>query len=163
MFNGEQTSVYEIVTADDLADYMFGGSAVLTLKSPSGKHRVYKIYGPRNDDFPEGTYFIDAQTSSGNWMYVGMIDPEKGFRRTTHSRYSRDHEIFKGALYLYEMSIGKYSDTPMTVFHNGVCSVCGRRLTHPDSLLRGMGPKCRRKSRAQKRQLRLQTLGRDIQ
>lgn len=146
MYKTYPESSYELIGPQAIYEYIKGGKGIVSLKSPTGVHRTYAFNKPRHDPFPEGTLFIYAQTSSSVWLYVGMYDPDKGFRITRQSNYDKDHEIAKGAEYIVKMMEGRITSTPMQLFHAGMCSVCGRRLTKPESILIGMGPKCRKKS-----------------
>lgn len=138
-------SSYELRGADNIRNYLLGGKGVVTLQSPSGIHRTYAFNRPRyQEQFDEGTMFIYAQVSSGVWNYVGMLTPEHIFRVTRNSRYELDHPITKGAAYIVKMMNGRITDTPMILYHCGVCSICGRKLTDPKSIAIGMGPKCRK-------------------
>lgn len=148
MFHIYKDSACEMKDPEVIRRYLLGGKGVVTLASPTGKYRTYGFRYPRNKNtFDGGTMFIYAQVSSGKWIYVGMLTPDRDFRLTFNSHYDSDHEISKGALYLVKIMNGVIKDTPMSVYHCGVCSVCGRKLTTPKSILEGIGPKCKKKCR----------------
>lgn len=141
---------YQLKGAENIRTYLYGGHAEVTLQSPSGVHRTYLFKKPRNpESFKPTTLFVYVVTSSGTYNYVGMIEQGSNphihhFYKTWNSKYSRSHPIFKGAKYIVSMMSGVVTETPMKLYHSGVCSVCGRKLTNPKSLYNGMGPRCRR-------------------
>lgn len=137
---------YRLEGCKAISDYIHGGNGIVTLKSPSGKHRTYQYrYPQEKDKFEDGTMFVYALCGYSEWQYVGMVRYDR-FRLTHASRFSADHEITKGADYLTKMMTNPIlAAGPMVVYHEGVCCVCGRPLTTPRSIRRGIGPKCRRK------------------
>lgn len=132
---------------EQLRRYIYGGKGVITLLSPSGVHHTYYYKKPRNEDeFPDDVIFVYAVHDRCKLFYVGMI--ESGiFRLTRWSRFNSDTDIVKGAKFV--MKLLQYpnyiNETRMIVQHEGMCSVCGRKLTNPKSLMSGIGPRCARK------------------
>lgn len=130
-----------------LENYVKGGRGIVTLHNPkSGNHRSYEFRRPNNpEDFLDDTLFVYVLTSDNIWLYVGMYSwRTKYFRLTRASRFSYKHEIVKGIIYLIKMIRGEKPNTIMQVWHEGVCSVCGRKLTTPKSVMWGIGPRCRK-------------------
>lgn len=132
---------------ETIRNYILGGRGVVTLKSPSGVHHTYAFHRPRNaSEFPEDVLFVYALHDRSKLFYVGMI--ENGvFRLTRHSRFLPDTPIVKGAYYIMRMA-RQDIDTPMELYHEGMCSVCGRPLTNPKSIKSGVGPKCKNRIRS---------------
>ena len=127
-----------------ISKYILGGSGMLTLESPTGKHHTYFFKKPREiNTFPEDTVFVYALHEKTKLFYVGMI--ERGRFRLTHcSRFLNDTEIVRGARFIEKMSHKKF-DTPMKLYHEGMCCRCGRKLTNPDSIKEGIGKRCKHK------------------
>lgn len=126
-------------------NYIHGAHGALTLKSPSGKHHTYTFhppYGSENKRFYSDV-FVYCVTQANHEACVGVIN-SRGFWHIKTSKFSASSEVFKGANYLYQMACKDF-DTPMEVYHEGICGCCGRKLTHPDSIERGVGPSCFRK------------------
>ena len=130
-----------LVGKEAIRRYILGGKGVVTLKSPSGVHHTYSFRFPREPEkFPEDTYFVYVMNSETDWDYIGML--QRGSLRTTcMSRYAHSNPLFKGAAYIVKMMTSDM-DTPMMLYHEGVCSICGKRLTNPKSLEIGIGPVC---------------------
>lgn len=133
-----------LTSAEDIRNYILGGNGVVTLKSPTGVHHTYAFRRPRNtEEFPDDILFVYAVHEGKTLFYVGMIEDGK-FRLTRASRFLHDTPIVKGARYIMRMSQDSTFGPPMELYHEGMCSRCGRPLTNPKSILTGFGPKCRR-------------------
>ena len=145
MYKMYPESSYELKEIQDIKNYILGGKGIITLSSPTGKHHTYSFNKPRNEGFPEGTIFVYCNTQDRIWLYVGMIDKDFKFRLTRASTWGNNCEIVKGIRYLMKILSRELSETPMKIYHCGSCAVCGRRLTDPKSIIRGIGPKCRNK------------------
>lgn len=130
-----------------LNQYIMGGRAVVTLESPEGKKHTYVYAFPRNSEsFPPDVRFVYALHGGVKEFYIGMIEMGR-FRLTRNSRFLPDTEIVKGAKYIENLRTSQtfLSKSPMKIYHEGICSRCGRKLVDPKSIERGFGPKCRRK------------------
>lgn len=133
------------LTGNAIRDYIYGGRGVVTLKSPTGVHHTYMFNKPRNEDiFPSDVLFVYAVHDGHKLFYVGMVEDDY-FRLTRHSRFDNHTEIVKGARYIMKMMHYPNMETPMELYHQGICAVCGRPLTNPKSIERGMGPACRKR------------------
>ena len=126
-------------------NYILGGKGVVTLLSPSGVHHTYGIWKPRKDPFPDDVLFMYVR-NSGRWKYLGMLEGTK-FRNTSASRFSYTTPEYKGAKYMMNMvtSDNIFNTTKMELYHDGVCSICGKRLAAPRCIITGIGPKCLKK------------------
>ena len=147
MFQTYPESSYQLEDHVTLKNYILGGKGIITMKSPTGKQKTYAFNKPRNEDkFDEGTIFVYRKTDTNTWLYVGMITPYFKFRLTRASTWDTDSENVNGVRYLLKVANGEVKNK-MEIYHCGVCAVCGRRLTNWKSILRGIGPKCRKKLR----------------
>lgn len=145
MLNIHHENSHELQGSQIIRDYIFGGRGVVTLLSPTGVHHSYVFKKPRNEDqFPDDVYFVYALHNGDKLFYVGMIENCQ-FRLTRSSRFLNDTEIVKGARYIMRMAFTPNLHTSMKLYHEGICSVCGRPLTNPKSIEVGIGPRCRRR------------------
>lgn len=150
MFNLYSESRCKLTSSKDIYDYCMGGHGVVTLESPSGVHHTYYYKRPNNlDVFPDDTRFVYAvHTVNGisKHFYLGMIEGDH-FRLTRNSRFDCYADIVKGAFYIDKMMHNQslVDSTPMNLYHEGMCCVCGRKLTSPNSIKSGVGPKCRKR------------------
>lgn len=131
--------------ADVIKNYCMGGRAIVTLSSPTKVHHTYFIRSPWKEDkgtFSEDVRFVSSLQANGKWLYVGQLCKDGTvFRKTRSSYFSEDTEVFKGMKYIVRM-MNEDFETPMILRHEGCCSRCGRRLTDPESIERGMGKRC---------------------
>lgn len=134
----------ELKTPEAIRTYIYGNKGVVTLKSPTGKHHTYLFAKPRNSaQFPEDIRFVYALHDNQKLFYVGALEQGK-FKLTRASRFLPENEITKGASYIVRMANSTALNTPMKLYHEGVCCRCGRPLTHPKSIETGIGPRCRK-------------------
>lgn len=140
-------SSHQFTNSEMLNQYIMGGRAVVTLESPQGKKHTYVYATPRNSEsFPPDVRFVYALHGGVKEFYIGMIEMGR-FRLTRNSRFVSDTEIVKGARYIEDLRSSQafLDKSPMKIYHEGICSRCGRKLIDPKSIERGFGPKCRRK------------------
>lgn len=138
-------SSHELKGAKVIKDYCMGGKSIITLTSPTGVHHSYYIRAPFMDDkenFREDIRFVYVLNHNNKWIYLGeLYNQGTSFRKTRNSRYDIRSEEFRGMQYVVKM-MNKDFKTNMTLHHEGCCCRCGRRLLDPDSISRGIGPKC---------------------
>lgn len=132
--------------------YLYGGRSIVTLVSPTGNFHTYSYEKPRNaEDFPEDIRFVfaihtdDADSSVHTKFYLGMIENDK-FRVTRNSRFRADAPVVRGAFYIDKLRKSqKFLDnSPMSIFHEGVCGLCGSKIWAKKSLECGFGRSCRK-------------------
>jgi Family of unknown function (DUF6011) len=90
---------------------------------------------------------MTGSDNEGNFEYLGtyrpnLIDKQIGCTGLIYGLKSRIFPTAKSWIaikYLFE-----HPDTPfIKIFHSGTCLKCGRKLTTPESILSGIGPKCK--------------------
>ena len=124
--------------------YIHGGRGIVTLEAPTGKSHTYAFFRPLDpSEFPDDILFVYAVHNGCKLFYIGMIEQDV-FRITKHSRFLNDNEIVKGARYIVKMSLDSrlVDNTPMKLYHEGICCRCGRKLNSDNSKISGTGPKC---------------------
>lgn len=138
-------NAHRLIGAENIKKYCMSGNAIVTLTSPTKVHYTYYIRAPwreDKDEFESDIRFVYYRNSENRWDYVGGLYKDGTFFRSTyHSVVGENHEAFKGMKYLTKM-MNQDFDTPMIVQHEGACGRCGRRLTDPLSIERGIGPRC---------------------
>lgn len=144
MYKTYPESSSKLNTSEDIRNYIYGGRGIVTLKAPSGKSHTYIFSKPRDEDaFPDDVLFVYALHENVKRFYVGMVEMNK-FRLTRNSRFLPDTEIVKGAKYIMKMAFSDELNTPMELWHEGVCCYCGRKLSSEKTIKTGIGPKCRK-------------------
>ena len=123
-------------------EFFFGGKAIFTVSNGKGERYTYKI---SKSDSGE-VYFTSLLTGSDNessYTYMGLADRNSFLRLTGKSKYSEDSlpvKVFKWAL--KQIKEGKSLKEGYSIQHAGKCCRCGRTLTTPDSIGKGIGPEC---------------------
>jgi hypothetical protein len=143
---------HHFVTAEDVKTFTLAGNATVTLQSDvTGDHYTFKVEQALNnngDRRPE--WYVKLLTGPDNWAnytYMGMVNHntatgEFSFRLTSKSKYSVDAKPVRGfAFFLHHINAGRMPPQ-MTIRHEGKCGRCGRKLTVPESIDRGIGPDC---------------------
>lgn len=144
-------------------DFFFAGKAIFTVKNnQTGEHRTYQIKITKpNDRFPRPSTLMLQMTGTDNekhYSYVGKIirkdvtaaqaydrkEHKAGTLETTKgSKFSVDSKQFKACSWILNR-IWFNLEWPdiFEVNHAGRCGRCGRLLTNPESIERGIGPEC---------------------
>ena len=129
-------------------NFFFGGNATFTVESDvTGAWRTYKIRQfKKTERFPTPTYgvfLLAGPDNQNSYAYIGMVDKATGFFRLTknskRNENSPDVIIFKWVMQ------GVFNGMVLRgghIHHEGKCGCCGRTLTVPESIKRGIGPEC---------------------
>jgi uncharacterized metal-binding protein YceD (DUF177 family) len=127
-------------TADAVRIYMLAGKATLTLLSQrTGQHYTYRVSASQDGQVS----FVSILTDSDKYQYIGIIPGYSlAFRTTAKSRLPENSAPVAGFLYFLRAIEAGTMPGNMTVYHEGSCGRCGRTLTHPESIERGIGPEC---------------------
>lgn len=129
-------------------DFFFGGNAIFTVKSQvSGEHKTFKIRKTKpSPKYPIASFMLLVLVGNESYDYVGHVDDKNGaLRLTTNSKReftSPDVITFK---WFMKHLFGDKVFSKAEIMHAGKCGRCGRTLTHPESLLTGIGPECAKK------------------
>jgi hypothetical protein len=133
--------------AASLLAFLLGGKAIFSVRSKStGQHFTYRMKRPNREPNSD-VKFVELRGSDGVFRYFGNIDPTGAFAFTRKTpAYMKDHPAVIGFNYLWRW-LKERASIPDTVqvWHEGQCSVCGIRLTHPESIKLGIGPECAKK------------------
>ena len=140
---------HQLTDPQDIRDFVLAGKAVFTLvSSVTGNRLTFKVNKAKNAK-EDGPYFVAAMTGPDNicsYTYMGhMYKGRNGFKLIpgAKGKLGPDSITRKG----FEWLLGRIKDTkPLPdggeFWHEGRCGACGRRLTVPLSIERGLGPIC---------------------
>ena len=132
----------KIKAKEDVVAFMFAGNASFTIKShKTGAHFSYKIKKSKNDQ----TLFF---------VYGGKSNDIIGRIRRTPTKTDSDFVFFPNKapytpekyILPFHWFVNHFGDKQVEFFHIGRCGKCGRQLTDPESIKRGIGPECYRNS-----------------
>lgn len=129
-------------TAEEARDYLFAGKSVTTLRSlKSGVHYTFKTTASEDGR----VFFVKALVATDKYEYIGAVNAsDRSFMRITKkSRMTADSKPVAAFNFMLAHVV-KGDEIPETleIRHEGTCGRCGRTLTHPDSIDRGIGLEC---------------------
>jgi hypothetical protein len=138
-------------STNDVQTYITAGNATITLRSKiSGKRYTYKIKAMENKDgtvaaLPDRGYFVNLLTgpdNNGDFTYIGILTPQLNLRLTPKSRMHTESSPVQAFRFLLTCLSKGGMPGSFEVWHAGKCGRCGRKLTVPESVARGIGPDC---------------------
>lgn len=131
--------------ADAVPAYALAGNATITLLSGNtDKHFTYKIKKAKDK---ENLYFIDLLSGSDNdkdYQYIGCYYSDTEYFHPAKPWKDRITMAWPPSLRAIRFFLSKLYNIPanLHVYHEGRCGRCGRKLTTPESIERGLGPEC---------------------
>ena len=135
-------------SGSDIRDFIMAGNAKVTfLNTETGNRFTYKVSAPMDRekdarDFESPTRFVSLLTGPDNWnnySYIGCIFDLENFTKTAKSNH-----VGSTGFAAFTWVWNHRDDLPehVEVWHEGQCGRCGRSLTVPESIARGLGPVC---------------------
>jgi hypothetical protein len=124
-------------------DYILGGNATVTLVSKrSGDRFTYKIKRAKpRPGSGEPPFFVSLLTGPNNtedYEFLGTIFADGKYRHGGKSKIAPTAPSAQAWAWTW----GNLTSDRVEVWHEGACSRCGRALTDPESIQRGLGPTC---------------------
>jgi len=119
--------------------FIKGGNATATFVGQANRY-TYKIRKAEKGDM----YFVSLLVGANNesdYLYIGCLTDQRGFFQTAKS----NHKGLMPALafaWVYNHLLKGVIDSRTEIWHEGRCCKCGRKLTTPESIERGMGAEC---------------------
>lgn len=136
--------------APHVREFLVGGKAVLTIKSrKTGKHFTYRI-SKKDEPGRRPVFFVGVLADGDNegaFRYLGMFEQDQAvpnLRLTSKSHATAESPSVLAFRYLLQQIyvVGQIPLEQLEVYHEGKCCKCARKLTHPISLVLGIGPEC---------------------
>ena len=141
-------NIYKLENAEDIKRFLIGGKAIMTLESKrTGRWFTYKIKKAKKDE-ENSPFFVSVLTGADNetaYTYMGTIFQNDGklkFTLTKNSKIGEDAFSYKAFNFFFNLLLNNKVHNEMSIYHRGLCSVCNRPLTTPESLKSGTGPIC---------------------
>ena len=136
----------QLTDINDIKKFVFGGNATVTLLSAkSEKHFTFKVKVAKKDD-ETAPFFVSVLSGAdnySNYSYVGVITGDKKeFKLTQKSKVGADAISYKAFKFFFVNLMKGKIHSDLKVYHSGKCGRCGRKLTTPTSIERGMGDVC---------------------
>jgi len=123
-------------------EHILAGRARITIRSKAtGTRYTYRIVR----DKYKATYYVSVlfgQDNETDYAYIGILTEMKGFFGTKGSKVKLDDPRFKAFQYAWKNAAADAIPSNLEIWHEGRCGRCGRALTVPESVERGIGPEC---------------------
>lgn len=127
-------------------DFLKAGKAIFTVANPKGEYYTYRIRRI-GEDGPLAAGLLTGPDNRANYTYTGIYNPDHNeVRLTAKSRLTADSVPFKVLTWAVSQVAKGVLPDGYSIHHEGKCGRCGRTLTTPDSLNRGLGPECASKA-----------------
>lgn len=151
----------KLTSLADIRAYILAGDARFTLVSnKSNDRKTFRVRGTRAPGSP--AWYVDLLVGSDNgrdYKYLGFLyyrehkQPQLQGLQFRHNKDVWAVEAFEAFSWLVrqlnhsaEELVGDTLNTQFNrlaeVYHLGTCGKCGRDLTTPESVARGLGPVC---------------------
>lgn len=120
--------------------FILAGDALFTIRSlKTGDHYTYRVQRASNAD----RWFVNVLSAPDQFTYIGVIDGSPlSFRTTGKSSMNSSSIAVRAFVYAFGwVSAGTIPDN-LEIKHAGKCGRCGKTLTNPVSIDRGIGPDC---------------------
>lgn len=134
---------YKMTDTFDIYNFLYAGKATFTVKSlTSGNHWTFKARRKKDDT----TIFISLLCGADDYQYLGYLklNVEKTYDYKTSKKSCRGLD---NVAHIVIKTLINYIDRgelhpKFEFYHEGVCGRCGKSLTDPESIKRGLGPTC---------------------
>lgn len=128
------------MNAEQAKAYILAGNATFTAKSlATGKHYTFNAKKAK-----QGYVWFFSVLGGEEYRYVGTLFGQR-FVVTDKSTFERESQCVKALQWVLNCIFVWKELINLEVLHDGTCGRCGRQLTHPDSILTGLGPECAKK------------------
>lgn len=138
----------QLKSARDVLTYMLAGNATFTIRSKVTDTRyTYKVRGADNKNGLWYVSLLHGPDNGNDFAYMGVLDEKPlgkapAFRHTSKSRFTSSAPSSIAFAWLYDKVCKDLLPSSVAVYHEGRCGRCGRKLTVPESVERGIGPEC---------------------
>ena len=127
---------------EDVKAFVTAGKAVFTIDSGvTGTRYTYRV-----TKAPDGNcWFVGVMLGTDNensYSYICYFRRDMVVRTSSKSRLASDSK----PVVAFEFFMNHLDNIPrnLNVYHSCKCGRCGRTLTTPESIVRGLGPECAR-------------------
>lgn len=138
-----------IATPEDAQVFVLAGNATLTLVSKKSRarytYRVRSVQPDASGRVSSVTHFVSLLNGSdneSNYIYIGCI--KRGvYTQTAKSKVAADASSNLAFEWFFNRALLEPAlFDQVEAWHEGRCGACGRKLTVPESIARGLGPEC---------------------
>lgn len=129
------------LSAGNALKFMLAGKAYVTFRSVKTQTRyTYRLVKAKDRDLWFVSLLIGPENST-SYSYLGVIQ-NNSFRLTPKSRLPITSVPVKAFKWVFDKLVKGVEPPDVEIWHEGRCGRCGRLLTVPESIERGIGPEC---------------------
>lgn len=144
---GYTTMSGRMQTAEDVKNFVLAGNATFTIVSTkTGTRFTYKVRRSKEEAGKDVVYFVSLLNGPDNqndYCYMGIITARGFIFANKKSSVQSDAPSSKAWRWFFDAVLaGARMPATLEVWHEGKCGRCGRALTVPESIARGIGPEC---------------------
>lgn len=137
----------KIANHPEQAAFVLAGRAVFTLlNTKTGNRFTFRVAVPRRKRAPESMWVgtvgvLTGPNNERDYTYIGTVFDNGNFRPSRNLTRRRSAQVFEWA---WRRLMKSGLPECVQLWHEGRCGRCGRALTDPESIARGLGPTCAR-------------------
>lgn len=143
---------HQLASVDAAMTFILAGNARITLVSKkTGTRFSYRIRAKQDDgaakDALPKLWFVSVLTGSDNesdYTYLGQIWADSNlYAHGRKSKIGSNAPSARGFAWMWHrLVVSQQLPADLEIWHEGQCGRCGRALTVPESIARGIGPEC---------------------
>lgn len=125
----------------DLTDFALAGKSTFMVKISeiTSYFKINKKAGK------SPIWFVYASENGKDWKYMAVINSEHKYFIGDKTEFAFTSTVIKSFDFVWKLALIKKDDDRISLWHDGVCSMCGLQLTDEVSVERGIGPTCFKK------------------
>jgi hypothetical protein len=125
------------------SQFILAGNAYFTVKNlNTGNRFSYRVSSPKSKAPVHFVSVLTGPDNTNDYIFIGTIFNGSSFRHSKKSRITSDAQSVKVFSWFFDKFQSGTLPEFVTVYPEGRCGRCGRRLTVPESILTGIGPEC---------------------
>lgn len=153
--NKKESLKGEIDNTEALRFMLAGMSEFILISGKTGTRFIYKLDKRESTKYKNGEkqyiYWLNTGEKNGTMTYAGVLffdsnDSQFKFGKGARGNLTIGDIRVKSLLYVLNAFHKGKTNINVTVMHTGKCGKCGKRLTDPESIALGLGPKCAKES-----------------
>jgi hypothetical protein len=133
---------------ENAKEFVFGGNAIFTLHSKNtDRHFTYKIKRSKDKEELYFIYLLRGPDNTTDYTYIGCYYTDNNYFHVANDWRCQNVRNWPRSMQALKYFLDNIDNlNPLCeVFHEGKCCRCGRRLTTPESIKKGVGPECMRR------------------
>jgi len=128
-------------------EFLTAGKCECSIESKKTEVKFTYVINKNKDK--ENMFFINVDKGYLDFIYAGVIflnnknsKKEFEFFQGKSGNYTKDSISIKALLYILNSLLNGRREIGVNIYNLGTCGRCGRPLTDPESIKRGLGPTC---------------------